>query len=381
MEHSEPRELPLSVNFARAQSQLKSINSTSLASSSEEYQKQAQALVLLLKTCSSQIDRLSLFSSNETTEDYSTSELKLILVGAYLGEALQKLSAPEGRAEILSDALEQYKSFLSVCQTLGIATQNKDVERILENQGKGSGKSSGVKASPADAGLSRMQKIERFKRTRAMQQEIAEMETRLAGKPGASSNSDVDEQELDMEEIEREYAVKLIELKIYQVIDDIDMLYSEIEMAKQMEQMKLRASDSGGQAKDKQATASDEKEWRLDSQSYKIDPRTGKPIVPIFNDKGQPMRPFVLTSDRQRIKDSVFRPDWALPTMSVDEYLKQEEERGNIISGGGKEPDEKPDIDDNDYEALDADTMKKREWDDFKDDNPRGAGNRGGNRG
>ncbi|KAJ1809635.1 Type 2A phosphatase-associated protein 42, partial [Coemansia sp. RSA 2598] len=178
----------------------------------------------------------------------------------------------------------------------------------------------------------------------------------------------------------REYAVKLIELKVYQVIDDVDMLRSEIEMAKQMEKMKLRDAGSNKESKKVSAEA-DGAEWRLDSQSYKIDPRTGKPILPILNEKGQPMRPFVLTNDRQRIKESVFRPDWALPTMTVDEYLKQEQERGNIISGGGKEPDEKPEIDDNDYKALDADTMKKREWDDFKDDNPRGAGNRGGNRG
>ncbi|KAJ2875196.1 Type 2A phosphatase-associated protein 42 [Coemansia asiatica] len=384
MERSEYQELPLSVNFARAQSQLKSINNTSLASSSEEYQKQAVDLVMLLKICSSQIDRLSLFSSNESTEDYSTSELKLILVSAYLGEALQKLTAPDGRAEILTEALVQYKSFLSLGQSLGIVNENKEVERILRGQEKASGKlSTGTGALSADPSLSRMQKIERFKRTRAMQQDIAEIEAMLSGKSSVASKHDVDEQEQDIEEIEREYAIKLIELKVYQVIDDIDMLNSEIEMAKQMEQMKLNRAlagldkDNGNSS----AASDDRNQWRLDSHSYKIDPRTGKPILPILNDRGQPMRPFVLTNDRQRIKDSVFRPDWALPTMTVDDYLKQEQERGNIISGGGKEPDEKPEIDDNDFEALDADTIKKREWDDFKDDNPRGAGNRGGNRG
>ncbi|KAJ1752139.1 Type 2A phosphatase-associated protein 42, partial [Coemansia sp. RSA 1824] len=97
--------------------------------------------------------------------------------------------------------------------------------------------------------------------------------------------------------------------------------------------------------------------------------------------RGQPTRPFVLTNNRQMIKDQVFRPGWALPTMSVDEYLQQEQERGNIISGGGKEPEPKAEIDDNDYDALDAEVVKQREWDDFKDNNPRGAGNMGGNRG
>lgn len=41
------------------------------------------------------------------------------------------------------------------------------------------------------------------------------------------------------------------------------------------------------------------------------------------------------------------------------------------------EPPEKEETDDNDYEALDAETMKKREWDEFVEANPRGAGNRG----
>jgi len=33
-------------------------------------------------------------------------------------------------------------------------------------------------------------------------------------------------------------------------------------------------------------------------------------------------------------------------------------------------------IDDNDEAAIDAETMKQRKWDDFKDDNPKGWGNR-----
>ncbi|KAJ1825417.1 Type 2A phosphatase-associated protein 42, partial [Coemansia sp. RSA 2703] len=160
---------------------------------------------------------------------------------------------------------------------------------------------------------------------RAMQQSIAELEAKLSGNDATEGDDD------DMEEVEREHAVKLIELKVYQVIDDIDMLHSEIEMAKQMEAMKLKNADQD--KREGSAPRGDkEPDWRLDSQSYsQIDPRTGKAAHPILNSSGQPMRPFILTNDRQRIKDSVFRPDWALPTMTVDEYLQQEQERGNII--------------------------------------------------
>ena len=49
----------------------------------------------------------------------------------------------------------------------------------------------------------------------------------------------------------------------------------------------------------------------------------------------QPLRPFVITSKREQLREGVFRPGWRLPTMSIDEYLEQERARGNIIEGGG----------------------------------------------
>ncbi|KAJ2084422.1 Type 2A phosphatase-associated protein 42 [Coemansia sp. RSA 988] len=372
MEESTATEIPLGLGFARAQQQLKAFENTTLASSSKEYQNMVAALVQQLRLCLDQIHGLSLFSSNESIDDYSTSELKLILANAYLGEALQKLSAPEGRVGVLETALDHYQRFISTCQDLSIgsgsavkSSSGKQQSPLTTTDG-----TNGSRAIRSNPGQNRMQKIERFKQLRAMQQEISELEARLTGD---NDDGEVD----DMEEVEREYAVKLLELKIHQVSDDMEMLEKEIDMAKQMETMRRADSDSrspGGDLESKK----DSNEWRLDSRSYQLDAHAA---CPVFNNKGQPTRPFVLTNDRQRIKDGVFRPGWALPTMSVDEYLQQEQERGNIISGGGKEPEPKAEIDDNDHDALDAEVMKQREWDDFKDDNPKGWGNRGGNRG
>ncbi|KAJ2649349.1 Type 2A phosphatase-associated protein 42 [Coemansia sp. RSA 1250] len=333
-------DISLGARFTRAQQQLKALNTSTLASNSTEYQTKVSEIVKQLEICLEQVDKLSLFSSNETTEDYSTGELKLLLIHAYLGEVIQKQQG--SRVQALEQARSHYSKFLTLCKELEISEANP--------------------REPRDAGATRMQKIERYKQMRTMEQEIRQLEEHLA-------------QETDMEQVEREHAVKLIKLKIYQVEDDENLLASELEMARQMEQMKER---------DTREPAKPDTSWRLDEHSVKLDPRTNQPVaLPVFNDKGQPMRPFVLTgrgSERQEIRDRVFRPGWALPTMSVDEYLQQEKERGNIISGGGKEPESKQ-VDEDDYEALDAETMKQREWDDFKDDNPRGWGNRGGNRG
>lgn len=67
--------------------------------------------------------------------------------------------------------------------------------------------------------------------------------------------------------------------------------------------------------------------------------------------------------------------------MSIDEYLQKEAERGNILSGGGPSSGQIGDKKEKDDEEEDADDdealRKKREWDEFKDDNPKGWGNRG----
>lgn len=71
--------------------------------------------------------------------------------------------------------------------------------------------------------------------------------------------------------------------------------------------------------------------------------------------------------------------------MTIDEYLDIQREQGNILSGGANAGEASASasalVDDMDELALDADTLKKRAFDDFKDDNPRGWGNTMVNRG
>ena len=40
-------------------------------------------------------------------------------------------------------------------------------------------------------------------------------------------------------------------------------------------------------------------------------------------------------AERARLQAQVFQAGHRLPTMSIDEYLQIEQERGNIITGGG----------------------------------------------
>ena len=67
----------------------------------------------------------------------------------------------------------------------------------------------------------------------------------------------------------------------------------------------------------------------------------------------------------------VFRSDYRLPTMSIDEFLEEEARRGGLIQGNDA-PSRPPEDSEDNHEALDAQTTKARDWDEFVEANPKG---------
>jgi len=96
---------------------------------------------------------------------------------------------------------------------------------------------------------------------------------------------------------------------------------------------------------------------------------------PILSKDGKPLKPFVLLDRRKQIQDGVFKPGHSLPTMTIDEYLEEEKRRGGIVEGGGEQSGIRPDPDEDNIEKADEETTKAREWDEFKEANPKGSGN------
>lgn len=95
---------------------------------------------------------------------------------------------------------------------------------------------------------------------------------------------------------------------------------------------------------------------------------------PLLNSKGKPMQPFTLLDRRSQLQQGVFRPSHNLPTMTIDEYLEEEKRRGNIVQGG-EQSGVQPEIDEDDMDKADEETMKARAWDEFVEANPKGSGN------
>jgi hypothetical protein len=90
---------------------------------------------------------------------------------------------------------------------------------------------------------------------------------------------------------------------------------------------------------------------------------------------GKPLKVFTLTGGRKQLQDGVFRSGHNLPTMSIDEYLEEERKRGGIIEGGGEASGIIAEPDEDDYEKGEAETLKARAWDEYVEENPKGAGN------
>jgi hypothetical protein len=96
---------------------------------------------------------------------------------------------------------------------------------------------------------------------------------------------------------------------------------------------------------------------------------------------------------REQVKSQVFRPGWNQPTMTLAELGEQErqeaierEERQRLQEAERMDQPRRYDelvkagMEDN-PEMVDASAQLDRAWDDWKDANPRGSGNKMGDRG
>jgi hypothetical protein len=97
-----------------------------------------------------------------------------------------------------------------------------------------------------------------------------------------------------------------------------------------------------------------------------------------------PKKPWSLKIDKSNIRslmaNQVFRPDISMPSMSLDDFAKLEMERMQASSTAVSTPQEPSENDDEYYKQSemveDREKLRAREWDDWKDDNPRGSGNK-----
>ncbi|KAI9090951.1 TAP42-like protein [Phlyctochytrium arcticum] len=344
--------LPLKTEFHNATTLYHALEDSPLASADPAYQKDVHTAITSLARCATLIDTIGIFSTNEILEDVNTGDLRFLLVDAYLGDLIYK-SMGRDRLDILKDSQMHYERFLATCEQHEILS--KEDRKFLEIQMKG-----GI----PDPDRRRTEKIARFKREKATKDKIKQLHDQIAlqAKPAHTDPDAIDE------ELDRDIILTTVDLFIQRTIENLTLIVDERALLERMAKARL---EMGPVERSERESGDDS---RLDSHP----PPQMKHQGPLMAQDGKILRPFTLTSQRNALLNQVFQPGHTLPSLSVEEYLEREMERGNFLSGGTNEDMAAAAVlhNEEDEAAADAETMKQREWDEFKDVTPKGWGNR-----
>ncbi|KAF8798193.1 hypothetical protein BYT27DRAFT_7123978 [Phlegmacium glaucopus] len=338
------------------------------------------------------IIELSIFSPNETLEDISTQDLIYLSVPYVVSEVQGRLKTTDRveRLNLLNESEKYVQSFIELMDRYKIVPNE---ERALFDQRV---------VDSVDYSKRRELKINQYKKERELRARIEKIRKergqipasedtstdfeRLSSLLPSSSSTKNEGEELDSEvdEILRETILLLLRLLYVQSNTQLQSMKQELELLRNAPPSPIHSPIEDPRNKQKEK---ENEMWKLDI------PVPGGPDGkgPLLDPTGKPLRPFtILPSDageRARLQSQVFGPSHRLPTMSIDEYLEIERQRGNIITGGGPASQSAPtsseqlaidaEMDGTAEGELKAEEKRKKDesWARYTDENPRGAGN------
>lgn len=348
----------------------------------------------LLQQCEGLIDKLGLFSSNEQKDDISTADLKYLLVPYLKAELVEKVDTSD-RLQALKSASLYLKVFVSSCEQFDLVPA---AELSAFNQ-----------EAPITAETRRETKIARYKRAKAAElklQQISERRERRGLSRGATAKGSVGDHgeghfEDEFEEEEREAWLSQIALSLCKALDLTEMLKVEEEL------LAVKNKENGEDALMQAMLGERISKAEAWHKGAALRAKISKPSNPItcatfaqdviegranlgqgHDHSHQPLfGPASLgggsiTTDRQKMAAQVFQPSFRLPTMSIEEaglkemeIMKKWTERNAQLQEEANSSwamEHTRDKESDDEAAED----KARAWDDWKDDNPKGSGNK-----
>ncbi|PLN79161.1 TAP42-like protein [Aspergillus taichungensis] len=324
-------------------------------SNTDGYRNDVNETIAKFKECQRQVEMLSLFSTNEPLDDIATGDIQYLTVEYLLADLLQR-SYNSDRESTLMSAFQNYERFLTRLYHYDILN-DKD-KKLYERYTANPRSFSLVLAN--DAAARRETKINRFREEKELKQKLEYL----------SNNQST--LQSDDDDVRRLYLAE-IDLYIHQTFQTLDLLSQELTMLSSMRHMPKPEEQHQDDSRRRNGAGESGYSERLDPPLSQL--LQGGKFGPILSREGKPMQPFTLLDRRTQLQQGVFRSGHNLPTMTIDEYLEEEHRRGNVIEGGGEQSGIPPEVDEDDMDKADEETMKAREWDEFTEANPRGSGN------
>lgn len=370
------------------------------------------------------IQSAGLYSNNESLNDIPTSSLALLSVEYHLAKAHLQLPSQESkqRFKYVTRAIELFHLFLGRChsyESLFDVTLHDQYTTLLSvhdsyhNDGNDGNEDSHSHSHSHNHNHnypnsndststykyklpppSRDEKIQQYKLSKNISTQIANHKYKLQQRSRLSIPKDDVFDGYDYDGLLRILTIQ--ELNVYGLDSFSEIHSSSLEL--QMLEMKVKSEEQMQHEQHyrhgRRGRGIGEQQQQQQEQGYaqsmqrRLKPESNKPLAlthvtqhPITNQ---------LLFQKEVIQKTIFRPSWNQPTMSLEELGAKEVEeamaRANRQEEAEKEKINQPrryeylvkDGLEDDDKLVDGSAKLDREWDDWKDENPRGSGNKMG---
>ncbi|GBG24414.1 PP2A regulatory subunit TAP46 [Hondaea fermentalgiana] len=348
----------LRVAFREAQAAYDAIDKSDKPGGDPGLQDDISKCIKFLDMCSDAVRRMQMLSANERLADMDPSSIPFLFTNYYAGKLELKLTPqdPTGAARLraVNAGTALLESFLEIAKTAGALDEmdktslaaHQHLEDLLHQDGEGNGRGGTGSALPPQ--MARELKMERFRRGREAKKRLEEINARLENAKG-----DLDA----VADLGREKLEAALDCAVKDALDELDSATKEKEILQHMARMNLQ--------------------FTPDSTPIPP-PAPGKGITITRIDQD-------MINTRETIRSQVFRPSWRQPTMTIEEFAEIEMREAIEREKREKENREaNPEVLnlkqvheqglEDDVEVYDKATEKDRNWDDWKDDNPKGRG-------
>lgn len=316
------------------------------------------------------IDGLHLFSDNELIDEVSTNYLPFLNCPYYGARVASQLMVDLAtgtdinvahKPAALAAAKRLYVRFLHEC--LNYRLLSPEQQQRIDSFKHLYDPLAAELAGPTNPMARRQQKIDSYKQTRELESKLLILDDYY--KPNDDSFGNLDEL------VVRQVFLDQIRYHILTTFANLELVAMELEVLGNIPDTPTPQTQQLQEQHQRQAVADDPTGYtpRVESISHHATPGD------LVSRQGKILRPFTITLDRNQLKAKVFGTGQVLPLMTVEEYLDWELKNGKMAV---EDPNGlKQDVDSDEYDLDQA--REQREWDDWKDANPKGAGNIKGN--
>eukprot|EP00559_Dactyliosolen_fragilissimus_P008367 CAMPEP_0184861320 /NCGR_PEP_ID=MMETSP0580-20130426/6027_1 /TAXON_ID=1118495 /ORGANISM="Dactyliosolen fragilissimus" /LENGTH=406 /DNA_ID=CAMNT_0027358765 /DNA_START=67 /DNA_END=1287 /DNA_ORIENTATION=+ len=359
----------------------------------------------VLASLQDDIRRMSIFSTNETLQDLSTASISLLSTEYHLGKSLlqQSIASSSQRKENITKATESLYGFLSRCDNLEIwkgdiqknyhslldLSDRNESEEMDSNNGNGRNKARLLMTT----GELRDAKIARYRLSKTLTNQKSHLNALSTQRARLGLMEHETMEGHDGEGLMRSLALSELNLYAIDAIEEIHNSNKEMEMLDMAIKLEETRNSINLHRNSMHQTNGSTSMSNMGSRYRPLPPNSkqNKPLelthVTLDPASGQ------LVMKKEQVRSQVFRPGWNQPTMTLEELGDREVADAIQRSNMQKEAEERAKHAPRRYEQLVRDGMEDdsnlmdqsavldRQWDDWKDENPKGSGNKMGDRG